>query len=146
MTIMKGKTMKKLTMLLLLSFAFSLQTLHAEDKSNNNRSFWDMLRSKIEALTPQKKSAITTATGGVRGASVTSEDVYWKNEATGQTIAANEVEAFSNAIKLVDSDDRAQAKIAFAAFIKQYPQSTLRGDADHALALLQTDGAPALAK
>ena len=89
--------MKKLIMLIFLGLAFGAQALHAEDKGNKTLSFWDVLRIKIESLTPQKKSTVTTATGGVRGASVTSEDVYWKNEVTAQMIAGAELDAFSNA-------------------------------------------------
>ncbi len=127
--------MKKLTMLLLLSFIFGSQALYADEKSNSTQSFWDTLRSKLESLTPQKKVAATNATGGVRGAAVASEDVYWKNEATGQTIDSDELEAFKKALKLIDAGNKAQAKSAFSEFIKKYPSSALRKEADQALAL-----------
>lgn len=137
--------MKKVITLFMLALAFSAQVLHAADK-NKTLSFWDVLRIKIESLTPQKKSTVTTATGGVRGASVTSDDVYWKNEATAQMIAGAELEAFSKAVKLADTDNKEQAKIAFSEFIKQYPKSALRSDADQALVQLQPASAPAPAQ
>ena len=125
--------MKKLTMLLLLGLAFGSQALYAGNDST--QSFWDMLRSKLESLTPQKKVVATNATGGVRGAAVASEDVYWKNEATGQTIDSDELDAFKKAVKLFEAGDKGQAKTAFSDFIKKYPDSSLRKDADQALAL-----------
>jgi TolA-binding protein len=130
---MKEKMMKKLTMLLLLGLALGSQALYAA--SDSTQSFWDMLRSKLESLTPQKKVTATNATGGVRGSAVAAEDVYWKNEATGQTIDSDELDAFKKAVKLVDIGNKGQAKTAFSDFIKKYPDSSLRKDADQALAL-----------
>lgn len=138
--------MKKITMLFLLGLVLGSQTLYAAEKGDSKQkaaekgdskqSFWHKLRIKIESMTPQKKTSVTTATGGVRGAPVSTEEMYWKNEATGQMIAAEELETFKNAMKLADSDDKAQAHAAFAEFIKKYPGSSLRKDADQALALL----------
>ena len=137
--------MKKFTMLFLLALAVGSQALYAAEKSASPQTFWDKLRVKIEAMTPQKKTSVTTATGGVRGAPTSSEDIYWKDEATGQTVAAEELEAFKKAVKLADSNSngKTQAKAAFAEFIKKYPGSSLRKDADQALALLGNGIAPA---
>ena len=129
--------MKKLAMLFLLGFALGSQALYAAEKSDSAQSFWSMLRSKIESLTPQKKMTATSATGGVRGAAVASEEIYWKNEATGQTIDADELDAFKKAVALIDEGDKAKANAAFAEFIRKYPQSALRKDADQALTLSQ---------
>ncbi|MBI5626131.1 MAG: hypothetical protein HY935_02845 [Nitrosomonadales bacterium] len=144
--------MKKITMLFLLGLALGSQVLYAAEKGDgkqnaagkgdSKQSFWQKLRIKIESMTPQKKTSVTTATGGVRGAPGSTEDIYWKNEATGQTIASEELEAFKKAMKLADSDDKAQAHAAFAEFIKKYPESSLRKDADQALALLGNGSAP----
>lgn len=135
--------MKKLLMLLLLGLTLGSQALHADEKGDKTLSFWERLRAKIESLTPQKKSTVTTATGGIRGAPVASDDIYWKDEATAEAIAADELEAFTRAMKLTDADDKAQAQSAFAEFIRKYPASALRKDADQALALLQNASAPA---
>jgi TolA-binding protein len=132
---MKEKVMKKLTMLVLLGLALGSQALYAGEKGDSTMSFWDMLRSKLESLTPQKKVTATNATGGVRGSAVAAEDVYWKNEATGQTIDSDELDAFKKGVKLIDVGDKGQAKTAFSDFIKKYPGSSLRKDADQALAL-----------
>lgn len=135
--------MKRLFMLLLLGLALFSQALHAGEKNNSSLSFWDKLRSKIESMTPQNKLSVTTATGGVRGAHVASEDMYWKNDASAQTIGSDELEVFAKAMKLAGSDDKAQAQAAFSEFIKKYPESVLRKDADQALAMLQSANAPA---
>lgn len=135
--------MKKLMMLFLLGLAFGSQGLQAGENADKSMSFWERLRAKIESLTPQKKSTVTTATGGIRGAAVASEDVYWKNEASAESIAAEELDAFTQAMKLTGLDDKAQAQAAFAEFIKKYPDSSLRKDADQALVLLQNPGTSA---
>jgi TolA-binding protein len=135
--------MKKITMLFLLGIALGSQALYAAEKSNGALTFWEKLRVKIESMTPQKKTGATTAAGGVRGVPASTEDVYWKNEATGQTIAADELEAFKKAMKLAELDDKAQAQAAFSEFIRKYSGSSLRKDADEALALLANAGKPA---
>ena len=130
--------MKKLTMLFLLGLSLGSQALYAGELS-----FWDKLRLKVESFAPQKKSSVTTATGGVRGALVASDDLYWKSDASSETIAAEELEAFTRAVKLADADDKAPAQSAFSAFVKKYPGSALRKDANQALAMLQTANTPA---
>ena len=129
--------MKRYIILILLGLALFSQSLHADDKKVNTASFWEKLRSKVESLTPQKKLGVTTATGGVRGAAVATEDMYWKNDASAQTIGSDELDAFAKAMKLADSEDTAQAQAAFSEFINKYPESLLRKDADQALALLK---------
>ncbi|MEO8342178.1 MAG: hypothetical protein ABI536_00015 [Gallionella sp.] len=126
--------MKKLIMLF-LALTLASQGLYADERSTSTQSFWDMLRSKLESFTPKKKVTATNATGGVRGSAVASEDVYWKDESTGQTIDAVELDAFKKAVKLIDAGDKTQAKTAFSDFIKKYPGSPLRKDADQALVL-----------
>jgi TolA-binding protein len=135
--------MKKIAALFMLGLALGSQALYAAEKGDAGKSFWEKLRVKIEAMTPQKKMAVTTATGGVRGAPTSTEDMYWKDEATGQTVASEELEAFKKAMKLAGSTDKAQAHTAFAEFINKYPGSSLRKDADQALALLGNKSASA---
>lgn len=135
--------MKKLTMLFLLGLSLGSPALYAGESGDKAMSFWDRLRAKVESFTPQKKSSVTTATGGVRGALVASDDLYWKSDASSETMAAEELEAFTRAIKLTDANDKTQAKTAFSAFVKKYPDSALRKDADQALVILQTANTPA---
>jgi TolA-binding protein len=124
--------MKRLLLLILMGLAFNPLILHAGDQGDT-MSFWERLRSKLESFTPQKKVTATNATGGVRGAAMESEDVYWKNDASAQTIDSDELEAFKKAMALIDSGNKKQAQAAFSEFIKKYPDSTLRKDADQAL-------------
>lgn len=135
--------MKKFTMLFLLGLALGSQALYAGEKGGSAQSFWEKLRIKIESMTPQKKTSVTTASGGVRGTPGSTEDIYWKNEATGQTIVSDELEEFKMAMQLADLDNKAQAQAAFSEFIRKYPGSSLRKDADQALALLGNASTPA---
>lgn len=130
--------MKRLTAVLLaVLMAAVSQAIHAEGKTDAPLSFWDKLRSKIEQITPQKKVTATTAVGGVRGAKMATDDVYWKGEKVAQAVDADELDAFKQAIALTAAGEFAQAQAAFAAFIAKNPDSPLRKDADQALAELQ---------
>ena len=119
--------------LLSIVLATGTQTAFADDNASS-MSFWDFLRSKIESLTPKKKVTATTATGGVRGAQVVSEDVYWKGESQPQTVDQDELDAFKKALAFAYSGDDKKAQAAFSDFVKKYPDSILRKDADQALA------------
>jgi len=99
-------------------------------------SLWERLRKKIELITPKKKLATTTAAGGVRGSLADADDVYWKGEAQTGTVEEEELTAFKKAIELVDAGKAVEAKSAFTEFVKQYPRSALRADAEAALAQL----------
>ncbi|MBU1214871.1 MAG: hypothetical protein KKF58_02515 [Gammaproteobacteria bacterium] len=110
--------------------------------ADQDLSLWERLRKKIELLTPKKKLTTTTAAGGVRGSLADADDVYWKGEAEQAAIDDAELTAFTKAIELVDGGKTDEAKTAFADFVKQYPDSSLREDAEAALAQL----APAPAK
>lgn len=135
--------MKRLIILFIFGVGLFTQALHAEEKYSKTSSFWDKLRSKVELLTPQKKLGATTATGGVRGAPAATEDLYWKNDASEETIASDELEAFAKAVKLAEADDKAQAQAAFSEFVKKYPASSLRKEAYEAMVMLQNTIAPA---
>ncbi|MFH2134206.1 MAG: hypothetical protein ABII81_03385 [Pseudomonadota bacterium] len=99
-------------------------------------SLWERLRKKIELLTPKKKLSTTTAAGGVRGTLADADDVYWKGEAEQVAIDEDELTAFSKAVELVDTGKMDDAKAAFAGFVQKYPDSSLRPDAEAALAQL----------
>lgn len=128
--------MKKLIALfVLLGVVLSAPAYSADD--NQDGSLWERLRKKIELLTPRKKISTTTAVGGVRGSLADADDVYWKGEANTQSIDADELAAFKKAIKLADTGDMAGAQAAFADFLSKHPDSSLRADAETALAQLQ---------
>lgn len=126
--------MKKI-IALLLGLSLSAPSLFAAE--NSEPGFWESLRIKIEQLTPQKKLGTTTAVGGVRGAPVESNDVYWKGEAKPTTIDPKELAAFKAAVSLVDAGKKTEAQSAFSTFTKNFPASPLRKDAEQALAVLQ---------
>ena len=128
--------MKKLIALLVLAgVIFGAPAYSADD--SQGMSFWERLRMKIEMLTPRKKIATTTAVGGVRGAQADAEEVYWKGEASTQTVDSDELAAFKKAVSMVEAGDTAGAQASFADFVKKHPDSRLRADAESALAQLQ---------
>jgi TolA-binding protein len=124
--------------LLLAMMAFSSQALHAEEKKSDTLGFWEKLRVKLEQMAPQKKVTATTAVGGVRGAKMAADDVYWKGEKVAEVVDADELETFKGAMALAATGDLVKAQAAFGDFITKNPESTLRKDAEQALAQLQT--------
>lgn len=99
-------------------------------------SLWESLRKKVEAMTPKKKLSTTTAAGGVRGSLADADDVYWMGES--KPVYEDELAAFKRAIALADMNDKSGAQAAFADFIKQSPDSPLRGEAEAALKQLKS--------
>jgi len=119
-----------------LLVAFGIALASPVQAADQELSLWERLRKKIELLTPKKKLTTTTAAGGVRGSLADADDVYWKGEAKPVTIDEAELAAFGAAVALADEGKIEDAQLAFARFIKQYPDSTLRADAVAALAQL----------
>lgn len=119
----------------LLLIAFNSTMLQAAE--NSSPGFFEMLRMKIEQLTPHKKLSTTTAVGGVRGAPVENTDVYWKGEAKPSAIDADELMAFRHAVTLVEAGKKQEARTAFDDFTKKFPDSMLRKDAESAIAQLK---------
>ncbi len=119
-----------------LLVAFGIALASPVQAADQELSLWERLRKKIELLTPKKKLTTTTAAGGVRGSLADADDVYWKGEAKPVTIDEAELAAFGAAVALADEGKTEDAQLAFARFIKQYPDSTLRADAVAALAQL----------
>ena len=129
--------MKKFIVLLLVVVsACTSVTLYAADNNSGSASLWERLRKKIESFTPQKKIGATNAVGGVRGAPSDASDIYWKGEESHEAIDADELAAFKKAMDLAAAGETKQAHVAFAEFIKKHPDSSLRKDADQALAAL----------
>jgi TolA-binding protein len=129
--------MKKIMVLFLLVVSsFTSASIYAADSNAGSMSLWDRLRKKIESFTPQKKIGVTNAVGGVRGAPSDAHDIYWKGEASNETIDADELEAFKKAMDFAAAGEKKQANSAFAEFIKEHPESPLRKDAVQALAEL----------
>jgi TolA-binding protein len=129
--------MKKISYAVLASLLLCSPVLHAEDKSDVSLSFWEKLRAKIEQVAPQKKLKATTAVGGVRGAKMAADDVYWKGEKVAPAVDADELEAFKQAMALVAAGEVQKAQAAFGEFVAKNPDSPLRPDAEQALAQLQ---------
>ncbi len=128
--------MKRLIALFtLLGAMLAVPAYGADDKPDG--SLWERLRKKIELLTPRKKISTTTAVGGVRGAQADADDVYWKGEASAQAIDAEELALFKKAMALAEAGDTATAQATFSDFVKKYPDSRLREDAELAIAQLQ---------
>src|SRR3989339_1875286 len=130
--------MKKLiNLLLLVSLALTTPLLYADEKKPAEASFWEKLRAKIEQMAPQKRVTATPAVGGVRGSKMAADDVYWKGEQLAQTVDAEELEMFQIAMALATTGEVEKAQAAFTAFVAKNPDSSLRKDADQALAQLQ---------
>lgn len=133
--------MQKIISTLFIGALLCVQPLYAAEESGQKvskqkeeaTSLWDSLRKKIETLTPKKKLSATTAVGGVRGALVETEDLYWKGERTIEEINPKELKDFDNALVLYEAGNSDGAKNAFGKFVTDYPESILVSDANKAL-------------
>jgi len=137
--------MKKVIMILIV-LVFSASMIQAEEKGAQEMSLWERIRAKIEKVTPQKKPAVTTAVGGVRGAkSDGGKDLYWKGEDVSASVSEQELEKFEEALTIAEAGDLVEARQLFEKFVTEYPDSVLKGDALFALKEMSAapDGQPA---
>jgi TolA-binding protein len=105
----------------------------AEEEKKEEEGLLDALRKKIELLMPKKKLQTTTAVGGVRGSKADANELYWKGEKGEEGIDADELAAFDEALALAEAGQMDAAEKELSAFIKSYPSSQLREDAEQAL-------------
>ena len=111
--------MKKVFMLLIV-LAFSASMLNAEEKAAPEMSLWEKIRARIEKVTPQKKPAVTTAVGGVRGAkSDGGKDLYWKGEEISPSVSEQELDNFKEALTMAEAGDLDQARELFEKLVSQ---------------------------
>jgi TolA-binding protein len=128
--------MKKISAIILL-LALLCVNAYAEDKKD--ASLWDGLKGKIEKLAPKKKTAETTAVGGVRGTrDSSSEGLYWKGEDR-KEVTDEEVMAFRTALDDASAGKRHEAAAQFGAFLQLYPNSLLKADALRAIEELKAE-------
>ncbi len=127
--------MKKIIMIcMVLVFVFTFA--HAEEAKKKERdvSIWEMIRTKIEEITPQKKPTVTTAVGGVRGAkNEAGEDLYWKGEEVNPKVSEQELAKFVEALKTAEAGELDAARLLFEGFVVEFPESELKPDAFLAL-------------
>ena len=118
-------TVKKRAMIL-CSLVLLATVAHGEQAVRKD-AFWEKLASKLEKLTPAKKSSTTTAVGGVRGAkSDDSTDIYWKGKDKPVEMAEDELQKFNRAVECRMKGDNEQALKQFEEFLAAYPQSAFK--------------------
>lgn len=123
--------MKKI-MILMLGLLLTTNAL-AEEEKKAEEGLLDALRKKIELLMPKKKLQTTTAVGGVRGSKADANELYWKGEKGEEGIDADELAAFDEALARAEAGEMEEAEKELESFIKSYPSSQLREDAEQAL-------------
>lgn len=121
-----------------LALLFALCLLWGDTTFGEEQNIWGKMKNRLETLAPQKKMATTTAVGGVRGAKEqTSDSLYWKNESKKEAIDEVEYTRFNEAYQAATSGQTEDAAARFEAFLKDFPQSTLKPEAEEALAALR---------
>lgn len=129
--------MKRFIIICLVSF-MAISISYAEERKDQE-GFWAKLRSKIESITPKKKSTVTTAVGGVRGAQESSANtLYWKDKEMDEEIGTDELNKFKSALECAMNGDTDESLKIFDEFMAQYPQSPLREDAVKAVENMRT--------
>lgn len=109
-------------------------------------SFWDNLQGKLEKVTPAKKSGVTTAVGGVRGAKNESAgDMYWKGKDKSPSVPEEELQKFRIALDTKVKGNNEEALKLFEEFLNAYPQSSLRVEGLQAVDKIKAEMAAAKA-
>lgn len=89
--------------------------------------FWSALKSKLEKITPTRKSTATTAVGGVRGAkNDEAADIYWKGKNKRAEVGEDELDKFNLAVECGLKGENKLAQKHFEEFLQDYPNSSLR--------------------
>ena len=128
---------KAMVMAGVLLFAVSLALAGENGKGDG---FWTGLQSKLQKPTPTRKSTAVTAVGGVRGAkSGEVADLYWKGQEKRVAVGEDELEKFSLGVETRVKGDNAQARKHFEEFLRDYPQSSLRPEAQQAVERLKAE-------
>ena len=119
-----------------LAIFMALSVSYAEEKDQD--AFWSKIKSKIETIRPKKKTTVTTAVGGVRGAQEESTMVlYWKGKEIDEEVQADELDKFKNALEYAIEGNTEESLNHFDKFLAQYPKSPLREDAVKAVEKLR---------
>jgi TolA-binding protein len=111
----------------------------AEERSGL-QSLLDEMWSRLRQYGPKlstKDSEKITVVAGVRGAESTASTLtpYWKGDKTRDPAFVAEVNAFNAAQTLAERDDYPAAAAAFEKFLREYPASSLKPNAEFGLAL-----------
>ncbi|MEE9913476.1 MAG: hypothetical protein K4571_17325 [Deltaproteobacteria bacterium] len=134
---MKIKTLLAVSMLLVFFVASGAQAA-AKD------GFWDNLQGKLQKVTPGKKTTVTTAVGGVRGAKNESDkDIYWKGKDKSPQVTEEELQKFQFALDIKIKGNNEEALKLFEEFMKAYPQSSLRVEGLQAIEKIKMEMAAA---
>lgn len=121
-------------LVLCMVVVFSAVSVFAEEETEKKVSLWEIIRIKIEKVTPQKKPAVTTAVGGVRGSKAgTGKELYWKGADSEPVVQAVELDSFKGALAEAESGNLVQARLLFEKFVTDFPKSSLKDDAFSAL-------------
>jgi TolA-binding protein len=139
----------KMKVLILLCMVFITAPLMADSneskdvvQAKNDNAFKGLLYkvwNKFKSMSPKNETVVreTTVTMGVRGAQTTSTILqpYWKDDKTSDKQFMQQLEDFAQAQGLADKGEMEAANSAFNGFIKKYPQSDLKPNAQFAEAL-----------
>jgi TolA-binding protein len=123
----------------LLGLFMAVSTVQAAE----GEGFWGSLASKLHKLAPTRKSTATTAVGGVRGTKGEGDDIYWKGREKSVEIGEDELEKFNQAVESRGKGDTELALKQFDEFLRYFPKSTLRADAQQAVELIRAERAAA---
>lgn len=119
-------------------------TVSYAEQGQKNDNFWSKLKTRVDKITPAKKSTYTTAVGGVRGAkNDESADIYWKGRGHRSEVSAEELKQFNKGLSSRSEGKNEQAIKDFEAFLASYPQSSLRVDSLQAIDAIKGEQAGA---
>jgi len=138
--------MKQLLMLVLLIMpvvnlaAEQQQPAEKLESGNVFKGFLQKVWGKFKSLSPKdprQTRKVVVATAGVRGAETTSSilEPYWKDDQTSDEQFLQQLQAFASAQEQIDKGELASAVTSLQAFMTQWPSSSLKPNAEFALAM-----------
>lgn len=92
---------------------------------------WGKLRAASPKVATQDDKAATQV-AGVRGAEATDSALqpYWQDDKESDPAFVQQVNSFKSAQQLADAGDYGKAATAFESFLKAYPDSSLKANAE----------------
>ena len=107
-----------------ISLALLLPAHASSDAGQEHFSVWDRIKYKLSRIAPKKEVVHTTASSGVRGYILETDDLYWKGEEIVE-MESQELLAFNKAMRKASVGDVSGALISFNSFIEHYPTNPL---------------------
>ena len=114
--------------------------LNAKEKEWNLKDWLNTVQKRIRRT--ERRQGQRVAVAAIRGAKEDApKKLYWKGKSSNQAVTDAELQEFKTAVSMVSAGQKMEGQSALDAFLKKYPTSALKSDAENTLALVQKEPA-----